>query len=510
MRQRITFLHRNEHGVEPSAIQVGDRSLTGPDVLAVREHRVTLALEELPAELRELLRDINELHIRWSTLRTHDTLGPWNSRLPPGLHVFYTPRTASAADSPELCEKLRAYFGKVLDCSTPSESFTKLPTDRFTHSTAFQYFHNLDVLPNLPSLSEEHAWAEGLASAASLDVSYDAISGAVKITALWPEALQKLSIVAPRGGHRTEVGILTPDSPAYLEPHELGVTGLLTVLGEDSKPSAVMFGFPSRHKDAGSDTSFSSRFLRPHGLHPTLQLTLDSSSTRPPASSCSLHAYLTLPRTVFADKYQLGDDLFLASKNLTALRYISQPVDLEAPDYAMKVWGSSVLLELQPPRRAPTTTTTTTAEEGTKEEDTTSWTAEIPLHLRYLAPAEGGYGTVNIPWPVVFWACNAEEGTKFPNSPFDRVNLGYDGLFGPRTLFWHVSPRPEEAGGSLVHQIRVPVLDSHKTAWINTSTTAVVLLGFAYILWRLATVYLRTGYGGNQRTAVEGEKKKKQ
>jgi len=366
------------------------------------------------------------------------------------------------------------------------ESFTKLPTDRFSHSTAFQYFHNLDVLPNLPALSEKHAWAEGLASAISLDLSYDAISGAAKVTAMWPEETQKLVIDSPPG-HRTEVGILTPDSPAYLEPHELGVTGLLTVLGEDTKPAPVMFGFPSRHKNA--DSTFFSKFLQPWGLHPTLQLTLDSS--KPPSSdqSCSLHAYLTLPRTIFADKYQLGDDLFLASKNLTALRYISQPVDLEAPDYAMKLWGSSVLLELQPPAA----------------QSEAPWTAEIPLHLRYLSPAKGGYSAINVPWPAVFWACNAEEGTKFPNSPFDRVNLGYDGLFGPRTLFWHVNPKPEE-NGSLIHQIRVPVLDSNKTAWINTGTSTVVLLGFAYIVWKLVSVYLRTGYD-SQRPTVQSEKK---
>ncbi|KAI1812695.1 PIG-X-domain-containing protein [Poronia punctata] len=487
MRQRITFLHRNEHGIEPSLLQIVDRSISGPDLIAVREHRVTLALEELPNELQELLQDVNELHIRWSTPRPHDTIGPWNSRLPPGLHAFYTPQTPSAADSPELCEKLRSVFGDVLDCSSPSESFTKLPTDRFSHSTAFQYFHPLDVLPNLPAISEKHAWAEGLASAVSLDLSYDAISHVVKVTVLWPEGPQRLLIESPPE-HRTEVGILTPDTPAYVEQHELGVTGLLTVLGEDTKPSPVMFAFPSRHKNA--ESTFSSEFLQPWGLHPSMRLTIGSSKPPSPDASCSLHAYLTLPRTIFADKYQLDDDLFLASKNLTALRYISQPVDLEAPDYAMKLWGSSVLLELQPP---------------SKQADS-PWTAEIPLHLRYLPPSEGGYRVINVPWPAVFWACNAEEGTKFPNSPFDRVNLGYDGLFGPRTLFWHVNPRAGETG-TLVNQIRVPVLDSNKTAWISTGTTAVVLLGFAYIVWKLVSVYSRTGYG-RREPATQSEKKK--
>ncbi|KAI0481525.1 PIG-X [Xylaria cf. heliscus] len=496
MRHRITFFHRHEHSIEPSSLKIRDRSISGPDLVALREHRVTLAIDELPAELRELLHEIHELHIRWSTPQAHDPLGPWNSRLPPGLHTFYTAQTAGAAESSRLCAQLRAVFG-ALDCSSPAESFTKLPTDRFSHSTAFQYFQPLDSLTNLSTYAGQYAcvpgdmdckrWAQELGNAVSLDLSYDAISHAVKITAVWPEGNQKLSIDS-HPDHRTEVGILTPDSPPHLDPDELGVTGLLTVLGEDTKPSPVLFSFPSRHKDAGS--TFSSEFLQPLGLHPTLQLKIDSSNLPLPDSSCSLHTYLTLPRTIFADKYQLGDELFLSSKNLTALRYISQPVDLEAPDYAMKLWGSTVLVEIKRP----------------DTQADSPWTAEIPLHLRYLSPTEGGYSPINVPWPAVFWACNAEEGTKFPNSPFDRANLGYDGLFGPRTLFWHVNPKPE-GRGSLNHQIQVPVLDTNKTQWVSTGTAAVVLLGFAYVVFKLASVYWRTGYG-TQKPATGSEKKK--
>ncbi|KAI1281291.1 PIG-X [Xylaria sp. FL0933] len=496
MRHRITFFHRNEHGIEPSSLKVRDRSISGPDLIAVREHRVTLALEELPAELQELLRDVHELHLRWSTPRAHDSLGPWTSRLPPGLHAFYTPQTASAAESSQLCAQLRAAFGD-LDCSTPAESFTRLPTDRFSHSAAFQYFQPLESLANLSTYAELYAcvprdsdckkWTQGIRDAVSLDLSYDAISHAVKITTVWPEGRQKLSIDS-HPDHRTEVGILTPDTPPHLEPYELGVTGLLTVLGDDTKPSPVLFAFPSRHKDAGS--AFSSAFIQPTGLHPTLQLRIDSSSPPLEDSSCSLHAYLTLPRSIFADKYQLGDDLFLSSKNLTALRYISQPVDLEAPDYAMKLWGSSMLLELQPP----------------STQVDAPWTAEIPLHLRYLSPAEGGYSSINVPSPAVFWACNTEEGTKFPNSPFDRANLGYDGLFGPRTLFWHVNPK-SEGNSDLNHQIRVPVLDLNKSEWVSAVTTAVVLLGFAYIVFKLVSVYWRSGYS-SRKPAPESKKKR--
>lgn len=267
------------------------------------------------------------------------------------------------------------------------------------------------------------------------------------------------------------------------------MTGLLTVLGEDSKPAPTMFTFPSRHKQAG--TGFSSTFLTPTGLHPTMQL--DIKSNKPPMedSACALHALVTLPRTIFADKYQLGDPLFLASKNLTALRYISQPVDLEAPNYVMGIWGSSVLLELNTP--------VAESKEG--------FIAEIPLHLRYQAPQHGGESTYGVPYPAVFWACAAEEGTKFPSSPFDRINLGYDGLFGPRTLFWHLDPVTTPGVDQLIVEGKVPVLDLDKSRSINMVTSIVVVVGFAWVAYRLLMVYLKTGYGVAQPVKVTEKKK---
>jgi hypothetical protein len=299
---------------------------------------------------------------------------------------------------------------------------------------------------------------------------------------LWPLDEQPLDITG-HSDHRVEVGLLTPNTPDHLEDHEIGVAGLLTVLGEDTKPSPVMFSFPTRHKASGA--SFTSEFSLPLGLHPTLQLNISSSKRPMDDTFCSLHAYFALPNTIFADKYQLEDPLFLSSKNITALRYISQPVDLEAPNYIMNLWGSSLLLELKAPESG----------EG--------FNADIPLHLRYQAPRAGGEASFEVANPAVFWACAAEEGTKFPNNPFDRINLGFDGLFGPRTLFWHLDPAPQN--GSLMLNESVPVLDLGNSALVSTLTGATVLIGFLGVVWRLLTVFGRSGYG--QQTSVETEKK---
>ncbi|KAK7728410.1 protease B nonderepressible form [Diaporthe eres] len=523
MRQRITFLHKPEDAPDPSSLVVTDTSLTGPALSAAREDRITLALEELPEELRQVLQSCHELHIRWVSSHPYDTISPLYSRLSPGLHVFFTPRADSTfQDDGQLCAALKSAFGN-LDCDTPKTSFTSLPSDRFSHSTAFQYYQPLEDLSvftkyvgkdlcHSPGSASSSTGSSSCASrvdllstASSLDISYDTISHALKVTGTWGFQDQPLRVVAPEAGnHRVEVGILATDKPHGIEPHELGLSGSLTVLGQDKKPAATIFKFPARHRRVDG-ASFSAGFLQPAGLHPTLQLRLHGAAAAPPdlggddgSSHCSLHAHLTLPRVIFADQYQLSDSLFLASKNLTALRYISQPVDLEAPDYALKVWGSAALLELAPP--PPKTT----------EKEAAGWTAEVPLHLRYLSPAPGGYRTAQLPHPAVFWACTTEEGTKFPASPFERVNLGYDGLFGPRTVFWHVDPVAQDtAGGArLLSEVHVPVLDVDRSGWVSAGTAAVVLLGFGWVAWKLLAVYLRTGYGPQQQ--MEGLEKKKQ
>lgn len=195
---------------------------------------------------------------------------------------------------------------------------------------------------------------------------------------------------------------------------------------------------------------------------------------RPPSPNCALHAYLTLPSILFPDKYQLSSSLFLASKNLHALRSIAGETDLEAPDWVVSKWGSTMLMELAPPI-APDL-----------KSSPESWDADIPLHLRYLPPSSGGTTRLSIPWPIVFWACHAEKGTKMSVNPFDRVNLGYDGLFGPRTIFYHLQP-DITAGSLLAEDVEVPVLDLEHVTWIESGTVAAVLIAVVWVMAKLWT-----------------------
>lgn len=261
----------------------------------------------------------------------------------------------------------------------------------------------------------------------------------------------------------------------------------MTTLGEKKQPSPALFAFPARHKL--SDSYFSTAFLTPTGLHPTLQLSLSGSQPPKEDAECKPYAYLTLPKTIFADRFQLDGELFMASKNLTALRATSLPVDLEAPAYTTGAWGSSILLELAPPTSAANQ----------------AWTAEVPLHLRYLKPSETGLKSIEIPYPAVFWACSAEQGPEFSQNPFDRAHVGYDTLFESDTVFWHVEPRPEQ-GDRLVNTISVPVLNEHGSALIGVGTSMVVALGFGWVLWKLYSAVAQNGY---QATSKADEEKKK-
>lgn len=99
MRQRITFIHKSGDGVPFEAIDVSDAGVKGPEIKAVREDRVTLALEELPAELSQLLGESHELHVRWVSPVAYDTLSPLSSRVSPGFHLFYTPKKEGRWDA---------------------------------------------------------------------------------------------------------------------------------------------------------------------------------------------------------------------------------------------------------------------------------------------------------------------------------------------------------------------------------------------------------------------------
>lgn len=251
---------------------------------------------------------------------------------------------------------------------------------------------------------------------------------------------------------------------------------------------------------------YSTSFNQPTGLHPTLTLTFPAQNLTPPATGCKLHAYLTLPSYLFIDQYQFNDKLFLQSKNLKRLRALSGATDLEAPDWAVPQWGSAALFELDVPKPEKIEYPEVDVGPGEnvweglpthKEIGEGDWNVSIPLHLRYLGAAPRTHTSLPVPWPVAFWACRAESGAQHPSNPFDRVHLGYEGLFGPKTRFMTVQPEVK-GEQELVEWIKVPVLDTRQAGWVGPGTMGAVFVAFLGLCWVL--------FGSGANKVGKGEK----
>lgn len=104
-------------------------------------------------------------------------------------------------------------------------------------------------------------------------------------------------------------------------------------------------------------------------------------------------------------------------------------------------------------------------------------------------------------------------------NPFDRVDLGWDGLFGPRTMFYQLDPSPSSGNtseqGRLVEEITVPVLPmkdgeegASQARVIEIGTVAVIVLGFVWVLWKLGLVVWSSGPDGGKRAAEKRSEKK--
>lgn len=440
------------------------------------------------------MQDFHELHLRIVSPHNHHTYSPFISKLPAGLHAFFTPLEYAIGNN--LCFELSHALGTDIALCSDDEldPFTRPPilSERFASASSYQYFHGPDALsilstyirsqlcPTLDFGSDLHQLCHLIAkasNAAYVDYDYDAISHALTVTILSPPSTagySRQNTLPPakyRSDHRLEVGILAPEDAK--EPEELKLGGFLAVVGDDEKPGATLFSFPSRHHPLPPEDklTYNVSFQKPSGLHPKLEITFAANQLKPPKDSCALHAYWTIPSSLFIDRYQLEDKLFFESQKLVALRAISGEQDLEAPNWAIKKWGSASLFELAVPN-------------ASQREDS-QWTATIPTHLRYIndTASISGYSDIQVPWPNVFWACEAEDGLKMNVNPFDRVNLGYDGLFGPKTMFYHVPA--DEQRETLVEGLRVPVLSPSQSSWVPFATVLAVLVGFAWVCWKL-------------------------
>lgn len=205
-----------------------------------------------------MLEQCHEVRIRWAAPADHAIPAPFVSRVPSGLHVFFTPH--KSGEEVNICPLIQTLFGKELKCHSTLESFSRPPlrSETFASAASYQYFH---VLPDLSVFREylhDNACRSDLKArlacedeaqfaeyAASVDIDFDTISRAVNIAATWSadvdsgerpgSGITNRAIVKFRENHRYEVGILQSEKADEIE--ELSLGGYLAVLGENDSPS---------------------------------------------------------------------------------------------------------------------------------------------------------------------------------------------------------------------------------------------------------------------------------
>ncbi|RMZ80536.1 hypothetical protein DV737_g2957, partial [Chaetothyriales sp. CBS 132003] len=504
MKRRSTFIIPDGTPFNPDDLIVTRQRLSLVGVRAAREERLTFDLKDLPEEVGQVLLQAQELRIRWAPEHSYSSISPFLSRLPSGLHVFYTPLHRQL-DEGVVCEGLRKCFSDSLKCQSAAKSFIQGPTEA---SSALQYYSVLPSLSKLVAYIQRTACVRGdvtclhtaslLNIVDGMDIDYDSVSGTLTMTAFWskqPAVLfdpvgewttydaWNVDIQRPRANQRVEVGILNPS--AAKDAHELQLSGLLTLVGTDDHPKPTHFHFPSRHHRLPPSQSKAQEYAvsvaQPQGLHPTMEIefagghTLTPPENRAEGSECALYTYLTLPSPVFVDEYAFKskDPLFGESHGIQATWAIAGETDLEAPEYVVDKWGSTVLLELR-----------TNGSSGVNASK-----VSLPLHLRYLPPSANGTRWVDVPWPVVYWACTAEEDMHFAVNPFDRGNMGYDAVHGPSTMYYHLDAKPA-VGDRMMQRMEVPVysLGSVDPGIVEAGTLLAIAVGFVWVAVQLWAV----------------------
>lgn len=69
-----------------------------------------------------------------------------------------------------------------------------------------------------------------------------------------------------------------------------------------------------------------------------------------------------------------------------------------------------------------------------------------------------------------------------------------------------MDPQPH-MGDRLTNRIQVPVLDLDKAGWVRAATALSVLLGFAWVVWKLVVVSL-TAYSRGSAAPTASKSKK--
>ncbi|RPB17063.1 PIG-X-domain-containing protein [Morchella conica CCBAS932] len=530
MRERITFIVSHPSHTHPDNFELKRNSLTIKALpQSAREDRLTFDIRSLPKPIQQLLKDIKEAHLRWSSGRFYQAVAPYSSRVPAGLHILTKPGWIDATTlfSGEK-SKDSIFDDSFLSAAFDLHHFPKerLAAGIFGIGQWPKTFYSPveSIAPFRAFLQKLLMWHHGILNKDSIhwmerleklddadyiDLKYDAISQKFEASIFWGPG-EKVWSETLEGNGDVEVGVMGVEKG--IEEDELKLAGFIYEIGESKDFEPTLFSFPSRHHTHPS--TFTLTIPQPTGLHPRIHISLPGA-LQPPQEECTLNAHFNIPSALFVDVYQLGpsNTNLLNTLNIKRVRDVSGNTDLEKPDYSSQQWGSRVLIEID-----------------TESKGVGPLKVELPLHLRYLNPRENSSSAeVVFAWPTVFWACKSDNWVKMGNNPFDRTNLGWEDLFPEQVMYYHLSPTPAPVGADsgmvgvkggegkegTWGRIQVPVLDKGwgNSETIKTWTAVIVVLGFLWVFIRIAVAKIgkgmdEIGFGtGGREDAVEKKKK---
>jgi len=98
MKQRSTFVVSESHGTLPENFSLKNDTfiIKALPPSALREDRVTFGVHELPAEIQGVLSSCREVHLKLTSGDIYESIDPYSSRTPAGLHVFLSPEQGAS------------------------------------------------------------------------------------------------------------------------------------------------------------------------------------------------------------------------------------------------------------------------------------------------------------------------------------------------------------------------------------------------------------------------------
>lgn len=410
MRTRITYLIKDADGENP--VEIKNNNLVKLSGLQGEKHIRVVVPHAL---------DGSVVHISWaSEVNLEDVFDPPVQK---GLHVDALPDTDWSHLLPWLAQcGINIDESQIVQAAN-WDSYTSL------EQPSFACLKQYGIPDGAYALKITSGYANEYLAGVEAD---DLVIEAWYSRADWFETIEKT-------GDKTEVGFLTVDKMST--PADKTLYGFVHNVGVDV--NRVMFHhIPAFRRVPGQAIG---RFDDPHGLHPVFKLEFHTQRNSIPYG-CKLFAQLDLPKSLFVDKYQMGD-LPRVQPPLENLGVWGE-TDLEKP-----VWqatqGSTALFRLDG--------------KGYNE------TYHIPIHARYEHPSTALHIDHLMADPLIFWACQDDDFSQ-QHVP----GLTFESVFPPDTVYHILGSRPVP--------YKIPVISPEHREFVYNATSITVIAGTLLII----------------------------